>query len=82
LPFVQFDMRFMQACSVRGPGKFTQVLLRLFESMSICPVRAIRFMTSIRVHFLPSDCSGPPRFQFAGVDVHLEKEAHPSKRPM
>lgn len=63
-------------------GKFIQALSRLFESMSICPVRAIRFMTSIRVHFLPSDCSGPPRFQLLGSTYILEKEVRPSKRPM
>ena len=63
-------------------GKFTEALLRLFESMSFCPVRAIRFMTSIPVHFLPSDCSGPPKFQLLGSTCTLEKEAHPSKRLM
>ena len=63
-------------------GKFTQALLPLFESMSFCPVRAIRFMTSIRVHFLPSDCSGPPKFQLPGSMYNSEKEAHPSRRPM
>ena len=63
-------------------GKFTKALLPLFESMSFCPVRAIRFMTSIRVHFLLSDCSGPPKFQLLGSTCNLEKEVHPCKRPM
>ena len=63
-------------------GKFIKALSPLFESMSICPVRAIRFMTSIRVHFLPSDCSGPPRFQLLGSTCNWEKEAHRSKPPM
>ena len=63
-------------------GKFTEALLRLFESMSFCPVRAIRFMTSIRVHFLLSDCSGPPKFQLLGSTCNLEKEVRPCKRPM
>lgn len=63
-------------------GKFTQALLRLFESMSFCPVRAIRFMTSIRLHFLPLDFSGPPKFRLLGSTCNWEKEAHPSKRPM
>jgi len=69
---------------VARTGKFTKALLPLFESMSFCPVRAIRFrfMTSIRVHFLPSDCSGPPKFQLLGSTCNLEKEAHPSKRPL
>lgn len=63
-------------------GKFTKALLPLFESMSFCPVRAIRFMTSIRVHFLPSGCSGPPKYQLLESTCNWEKEAHRSKRPM
>ena len=63
-------------------GKFTKALLPLFESMSFCPVRAIRFMTSIRLHFLPSDCFGPPKYQLLGSTCNWEKEAHCSKRPM
>jgi len=67
---------------VARTGKFTKALLPLFESMSFCPVRAIKFMTLIRVHFLPSDCSGPPKFQSLGSTCNLEKEAHPFKPPM
>jgi hypothetical protein len=67
---------------VARTGKFTKALLPLFESMSFCPVRAIRFMTSIQVHFLLSDCSGPPKFQLPGLTCNLEKEAQPSKPPM
>jgi len=68
---------------VARTGKFTKALLRLFESMSFCPVRAtVRFMTSIRVHFLPSDCSGLPKYQLLGSTCNWEKEAHRSKRPM
>ena len=63
-------------------AKFTKVLLPLFESMSFCPVRAIRFMTSIQVHFLPSDCSGPLKFQLLESTCNWEKEARPSKPPM
>ena len=63
-------------------GESTKALLRLFESMFICPVRAIRFTTSIRLHFHQSDCSGPPRFQLPELTCNLEKEVRLSKRPM
>ena len=63
-------------------GKFTKALLPLFESMSICPVRAIRFMTSIPVHFRLLDYSGPPKFQLLESTCNLGKEVRPSKRPM
>ena len=63
-------------------GKFIKALLPLFESMSFCPVRAIRFMTSIQVHFLLSDCSGPPKFQLLGSMCNLEKEVHLCKPQM
>lgn len=63
-------------------GEFTKAPLPLFESMSICPVRAIRFTTSIPVHFLLSDYSGPPKFQSLESTCNLEKEVRPSKRPM
>jgi hypothetical protein len=67
---------------VARTGKFTRALLPLFESMSFRPVRAIRFTTSIRLRFLPSDCSGPPKFQLQGSTCNLEKEVRPCKRPM
>ena len=63
-------------------GKFTKALLPLFESMSSRPVRALRFMTSIRLHFLPSDFSGPSKFRLPASRCTWEKEAHRFKRPM
>ena len=63
-------------------GKFTKALSPLFESMSICPVRAIRFMTSIPPHFRLSDCSGQLKFRLLGSTCNLEKAVRPSKHPM
>ena len=62
-------------------GESTKAPLPLFESTSICPVRATKFMISIPQHFLLSGYSGPPKFQLLESTCNLEKEVRPSKRP-
>jgi hypothetical protein len=78
LPFVNSDMRFMPGVFRGTDGKVHPGALRLL--MSFCPVRAIRFMTSIRVHFLPSTVLDHRDSNCWGR--RAEKEVHPSKRPM